>query len=474
MKNKITTVLTLCVALMLNISTTAQVAATSTEFSLQAAIDYGLKHNLNYLNAEADLQSAKYRKKEILGVALPQINGTFDFKDFIKIPTSVLPNFVAPATTAVLMQNGIIPYDPSLLDITKYPPIAAQFGTKYNATASITASQLIFSTDYIIGVKATKELLKLTTRGVLRTKVEIVQNISKAYYMVLVNNERIKLLDANIERLDKLFNDTKIMNEQGFVEKIDMDRLEVMLNNLKVERDKIMGMIGVSELLLKFQMGYKLSDPFTLTDKLTEESGQGVNLIEISKIDFSARAEYQLLESQKHLYDLELKRAKYAYFPSLIGYGSYGGSALRSKFDFFDNSIPQYWYETSVAGFTLNVPIFSGFQRHWKIQQSKLTVLKAKNSLELIQSAIQLETASSATSYQNAALSLDIQKKNVALARNIFDVSEKKFKAGVGSNLELIIAQTSLKEAETNYQAAIYDMIIAKIDYAKAIGTLVK
>lgn len=445
---------------------------TTQEFSLNAAVEYAFKHNVNYLNAEQDYLSAKYRKNEITGMGLPQINGSFDFKDFIKIPTSVLPNFVAPATTAVLMQAGLIPYDPSALDVSKYPPIAAQFGTKYQATAGISASQLILSSDYIVGLKAAKELMKLADKSVKRTKAETHQQVAKAYYLVLVNRERIKLLDANIERIEKLYNDTRALNEQGFVEKIDVERLEVTLNNLKTEKDKINGMAGVGELFLKFQMGYKITDSLILTDKLSEEQAKGINLIATDKLDVSARAEYKMLESQQKLMKIDYKRNKLSFMPTIVGYGSYGANALRSDFDFFDKNVTQYWYENAVVGFTFNLPIFSGFQRHFRIQQAKVAYNKSSNSLEYLKAAIQLEAAQSATAYSNALLAVEVQRKNNDLAKNIFDVAEKKYRAGIGSNIELMSAQTGLKEAESNYQNAVYDLLVARIDYMKAIGTL--
>lgn len=425
--------------------------AGSANYSLKQAIDYAFKNSPNYLNAELEIQNSKYRKKEVLGVGLPQINSSVDLKDYIDIPTSLLPGqfFGAPAGTF----------------------IPVKFGTKYNATAGFSASQLIFSSDYIVGVKAAKELINLSTINVNRSKTELVSSVSKAYYNVVVNKERTKLLDANIIKLKKIFADTKAFNQQGFVEQIDLERLEVQYNNLVVEKEKTDRLIGLSESLLKFQMGYKISEPIVLTDSLTFENNDVASLLS-GKIDISKRADYQLLQSQQRLYQLDLKRQRLGYLPTVAAYGSYQFNAQRQKFDFTDGS--QSWYKISLIGGTLNLNIFDGLQRHNRIQQAKIAVQKGENNLKNIELAAEIEATISEVTYQNAYASLQTQKRNMQLAQHVFDVSQKKYEQGVGSNLEITNAQTALKEAQTNYYNAVYDMIVSKIDFQKATGTLVK
>lgn len=160
--------------------------ANKTSFSLQEAIDYSVKHSPNHLNSELDQQNAEYKRKEVRGLGLPQISGSIDVKDYIDLPTSLFPRSVFGDTTAG-------PEDFA----------AVKFGTKYNATAGLSASQLIFSSDYIFALKASKEYLNLSKISVTRSKLDLAAQVSKAYYTVLVNNDRFKLLEANIVRLKK-------------------------------------------------------------------------------------------------------------------------------------------------------------------------------------------------------------------------------------------------------------------------------
>ena len=448
--------------------------AKSNSFSLQQSIEYAYKNSPNYLNAQSDVLMAKYKRKEVIGMALPQITGSVDMKNFIVIPTSVLSDFISPRAYGGTVEGlsktpfAITP-DPAKLDPNNYDPIAAQFGTRYQTTAGLNASLLVFSADYLVGLKATKEMISLMNISVVRGKTEVVSQVSKAYYGVLVNKERIKLLDANIIKLEKLLNDTKAFNKQGFVEQIDVDRLEVAFNNLTTEKQKIERLISLSENVLKFQMGYDGADNLVLTDSLSISDNAEIS---VSKIDVTKRTEYQMMEVQQRLYEINIKRLKFGYMPTLVAFGSLSASGMGNDLTYV-GYINKY-YQTQLIGATLSLNVFDGLQRHYKIQQAKLDFKKGENSMKNLQLAIELESTSATVNYNNAALSLQVQKRNLDLAQNIYTVSQKKYEQGVGSNLEVINAQTSLKESQTNYFNAVYDMLIYKVDYLKAIGSLVK
>ncbi len=424
-------------------------------FTLQQAIDYAVKNSPSFKNAELDQQNALYKKREIAGLGLPQVSGSIDLKDYINIPTSLLPGeiFGAPAGS--------------------YIPV--KFGTKYNSTAGFSASQLIFSSDYIFGLKASDQFMSLSRISLDRTKSDIAANVSKAYYNVLVNRDRIKLLEANITRLKKAMDDTKAYYGQGFAEQIDAQRLEVQFNNLLTELEKVKRLIGLSETLLKFQMGYKLDSEITLLDSLNIDVDQIQELIPTNNI--SQRPDYRLLQANQDMLDLNVKRLQYGYLPTLAAYGAYQFNAQRNTFNllsFDKNDVTKQWFKVALVGITLNVNVFDGLQRHNRIQQARIESQKNMNILQNLEQAGQLESTVAAISYNNAYYSLKIQKKNLELALKVADVAQKKFQAGVGSNLEVVNAEASLKEAQTNYYNAMYDMLVAKIDYLKAQGTLIK
>lgn len=436
----------------------AQQSQNSGGFSLQQAIEYAVKNSPNQQNAELDLKSAIYRKREIAGAGLPQITGSFDFKDYFSIPVSIVD------------ANKFSP----MIPVGTYTTFA--FGLQYNATAGLNASQLLFNADYLFGLKAAKEFVNLSKINIQRSKTELVAQVSKAYYGVLVNRERLQLLNANVDKLSKNLNEVKAYNQQGFVELIDVERLEVAYNNLLVEKDKVTQLLKLGENMLKFQMGYKINDEITLTDSLNLSEDLNKELSSLNA-SFSNRSDVQLLNAQQNLYNIDVKRLKWGYLPTIAAYGAYQYNTMRPNANIFesDNTNPiKKWYNVALLGVTLNLNVFDGMQRHNKIQQAKITALKNQNNLKNLELAAQLETSVASISYNNALKTLSSNKRNMELAQHVFEVTQKKYAQGVGSNIEIVNAQTSLREAETNYYNSLYEMLIYKTDYLKATGTLVK
>lgn len=450
MTKKISLVLSLFAALFLSHRSWAQADA-SKSFTLKEAQDYALKNNVNNLNATLDDLIAKNYNKEIRGIGFPQINGSFDVKDFVEIPTSLIPADFLP---------GGIP--------GTYFPV--KFGTKYNATAGISASQIIFSSDYFLALKASKALLELSYKSNDRTKIETQIAVAKAYYGVLVYRQRLKLMYANVDRVRKLKDDTKALFDNGIVESIDNDRVELTYNNLLVEKEKVERLVALTEYALKFQMGMEITTPITLSDSLDLNAPINTEINFNNKPTYGNRIEYQLLQNQEKLNRLELKRYRLNYLPSIAAYGSVSAAAQRNKFDIFDTD--KGWYPTGIIGATLNLPIFDGFQKHYKSQQAKLKIQKTQNSLKSFESAMDLDVASASANFQNAQSSLGTQKKNMLLAENVYNVSKIKYTEGVGTNSDVVTAETALKEAQTNYYSALYDYLISKVDWDRANGNI--
>ncbi len=418
-------------------------------YSLQQAQEYAVKNSINSANAKLDVDLARAKKNEVTGIGLPQISGSFDVKDYIEIPTSLVPAefFGGPKGSFA----------------------AVKFGTQYNAAAGISASQLLFSSDYLVGLQASKTYMELAQKAESRTRIETMTTVTKAYYGALVARERFKLLESNIVRLEKMLSDMRAMNQGGYIEKIDVDRVEVNYNNLLVEKEKTERLINLSEALLKFQMGLDVNQTIVLSDSLGTFLN---NLTEVSnvKVNATSRIEYSLMESQNKLNELDLKRYRMSYLPNLVAYGSATTQAQRTEFNIFDTKLR--WYPIGVIGATLNVPIFDGLQKNYRVEQAKINLLKSKNGMDQLQKSINLEVNNSNTAYINSVATLKYQKKNIELAERVYQTTKIKYDQGVGSNLEVINAQASYREALVNYYAAIYDALVSKTDLDKALGNI--
>jgi outer membrane protein len=309
-----------------------------------------------------------------------------------------------------------------------------------------------------------------------------VQGVTKAYYGVLINKERINLFDSNISRVDSLLRNTKALFQNGFAEQIDVDRIQVALNNLLVERDKFLNLNELGLALLKFQMNYPLDQPMDVAGNI-----QDVQVPEVESYqrewDYKNRPDYKVLEANHRLQQLNV-RNKYAEgMPVLSAFANLGyatqspdiGGLFKTNSTVEDNGTvgPDKWYGYSLFGLTLNVPVFSGLSRSYRLQQEKLTLNKIENGFSSLRSGIDLEIKQATVNFQNGLKTLTAQKSNMDLAANVARVTKIKYEQGVGSNFEVVDAENALKQAQVNYYNALFDVMIAKVDLDKAYGKLI-
>ena len=258
------------------------------------------------------------------------------------------------------------------------------------------------------------------------------------------------------------------MFDNGFTEKVDIDKLTVQVANLQTEKLKAQNMIRNGYAGLKLLMGMPVRDSLILTDQLTDEQiKEGV--LESSQYNYNDRKDYQASVITNKLNGLNVRRYKLTQIPTFALVGSYGVQAQRNKFDFFGRGD---WYHTSYVGLQMRVPIFNGLSIRAKIKGAQLQLKKTENQAEALKNSIDKEVDDAKNNFVTAISTMDFQKKNMALAEKVYSQTKKKYEIGTGSATEINTAQLDLKTAQTNYITALYDAIIAKVDFLRATGKL--
>lgn len=421
------------------------------QYSLQQCIDYAVQHQTTIKAAKIDEQSAIALNKEVTGRALPQITGSGSMQDNIVVQKQLIDGSY---------------FDPN---VPKGTLIPIAFGTPYNLGGSINATQTIFDGSIMVALQAKRTLEQLAHLNVVSTERDTKVSVSKAYYTILLSDKQLQLVNDNIGRLQKLLSDTKIMYKNGVVEKLDMDRLVVQLNNLQSQLVQGQNFRALGEQLLKYQMGMPLADSIALTDTLSFDDMKG-ELLADKNFDYNNLVDYQLLSTQKKANEYNLKRYKLAYAPTLSAFGTMGASRQSYKFDYLASH--QFWYGYGFIGLSLNVPIFDGFQKKHQVDQAWLAVEKTQVQLDGLKQSIDLSQQQSHTNLINNLLTMEAQQKNMSLAEEVYNTTVKKYEQGVGSTTEINNAEGDLQTAQLNYYNALYNTIISKIDYQKAYGEI--
>ncbi len=445
------------------------VKITKHEFSVQQAVDYALKNNVNVKNALEDVLYQEQVNREVTSNAYPKINASLGTTYNPNVATQVIPNFISPSTYQVLVDEGVRDGNGNPIQMPgDFGFIAAQFGTKYSAVGAISLSQILFDGQVFVGLMARDATMRFARKKVEVTEEMIKANIHKVYYQLVVSKTQVELLEANIERLEKLLKDTRIIYENGFAEKLDVDKLNVQLTNLQTEKQKVLNSISNGYYGLKVLMGMPVRDELVLTDKLTDEQIKE-GILENSIYKYEDRKEFQYAQIGKELNEYNIRRYKLSQIPTVLLNGQYAKNAQRNKWNFFGKGD---WFTISNISLNINIPIFNGFYTKSKIQQTKIQLRQTENQIEALKLTIDNEVETSKNNFRSAIATMDFQKKNMELAEKVYQQTKKKYEVGTGSQTEINAAQVELKTAQTSYITALYDAIIAKIDYMKATGKL--
>lgn len=432
--------------------------AQSTEeptFSLSEAIQYAYKHNLNIKIAKENISDADAQIIERRAVGIPTLNGTVNFQHYLKLPVSFLPDaFEAFSIDPV---TGELPPDYSN---------QVSFFLRNSFTAGLDLNALIFDGSYFTALKAARAFKEYVGDELVTQERSVRDQVVAAYLPPLIVDENLKILNKNITNLEGMLAETKATYEAGFIEQLDVDRLELSLANLRTEVDNLARQKELALNYLKFMMGYPINESLSISDNLEGLLKLATDEDLNTPVNYFNRPEYRVAQTGMKLHEYNIKVNKDGYLPSVSGFVNYQYGYQGNSFFGKDG----FWVPTSVAGLQINVPIFDGWNKKAKIQRAKIAMEQDRKRISLLEQSIQLEVTNARTEYLTALERSQSQEKNIALAQKIYDTTQIKYRSGVGSSIEVTQAEQALYTTQQNFIQARYQLLVSKQKLDTVLG----
>ena len=443
-------------------------------FSLEEAMAYAERNTPAVRAAMADLAEADGQIKETLSIGLPKVNGSVGYTHYPEIPQQLFPDFISPTVLGVLNSEQVVNSGTGqvvqpFMGEPGFTPVA--FGLKNQLQAGVNVNSLLFDATYFIALRGSRLYRSLAVRTLEQTAYQSRVQVAKAYLATLIAQRNLEQLQRNVDNLETTLSETRALYEAGFAEKLSVDRLELTASNLAAQRESILQVIGISTNLLKFQMGYPQREAITLADDLDAALGSArlTELLSDDEFDPAVRPEIATLQVADSLAAIDLKRIQAGYYPNLVGFA--GISRTLNRNDLFDGE-EAGWLPASSLGVTLNVPIFDGFEKRAQRQRALARADKTRVQIRRFEQSARLALANARAAVRNARIAVDLRENSIALAEEIYRVSQIKFREGVGSSLEVNQAQGELFRAQDALTQALYDLAVAYTDYQDALGEL--
>lgn len=438
------------------------------ELTVKDAVELAVKNLTDVKNAQLDYRIQEAKNREILGQALPQLNASVGGNHYFELPQILFPNATNAAVYQILKDEGVKNGSGQPITTVPAPTMTkVSFQQPWNFSAGATLQQLLFQPDVFVGLQARQTALNLSKEQLEQVKDRVRDSAYRKYFAILIAEKQLFFLNEGVKRLQKLYSDDSVMFKNGFVERLDLDKVQVQLTNLLTTRNVVDSYVKLAYAAMKFSIGISQKDTLVLKDQLSmEELKQGIL---DDNFSYSDRPEVRALENVKKLQQLDLKRNKLGYIPTVAAQANYSVNGMGQKF-FTDKNTS--WLRSSFVGVNISIPIFDGFQRKYKILQSKYNVEKAANNLDYIKQVIDLEQIATKETLRNSLLNLDAQQRNMELAERVFNTTKLKFQEGLGSSFEVLQADADYQTAQANYFSALYNAIVAKIAYQHSLGKL--
>ena len=419
-------------------------------FNLQEAVAFAVDSNYTAINARRDIAKALKQKWETTASGLPQISGNVSYNNNLKQPVTLIPAELsggAPGT---------------------FVPVA--FGTKQNANAVATLNQLIFDGSYLVGLQAAKSFLDFSENLNEKTRLEVRKGIINAYGSVLLSKELIAIFEKNKENLEKNLYETRKIFENGLTEEESVEQLEITLLDIETQLSNAQRSNLIAKQMFNVALGIPVASNVTFEDDLDALAEENASLQLLSQtLNVEENVDYKIAQNLTEQRALEMKLEQSKALPTLSAFVNYGTSANSDSFTFLDSE--QIWFQSSLLGVSLNVPIFSSGMRSARTQRAAIALDQAETELIETTENVTLELNTARSNYQFAIEKYENAKKNIALSERVENKNQIKFTEGLSTSFDLRQAQTQLYSAQQQYFQSMLDVINAKAEIETILNT---
>jgi outer membrane protein TolC len=410
---------------------------------LSDCVEYALDNQPLIRQSLIDQQIADRTIKSNLAAWYPQIGGGYNLLHYLKLPVTLIPD----ATTG------------------ERRPVA--LGAQNTSTVSFSLNQAIFNRDVLLASRTASAYRTQASQATVNNKIDVVVNVSKAFYDVILTQRQIEILSEDIVRLQRSLQDATNQYKSGVVDKTDAQRAKIALNNTQAQRKQFADLVGAKFQTLKQLMGYPPTSVLNLTYDTLQLAAE-INLDTTLLVNPRSRIEYQLLQTQGQLLEANVRYNRWAYLPTVSATANY-------NFLYQNNIFPQLYNQTfpnSLIGLTVALPIFQGGRR---IQQTKIAELQVQRlnwDLAALTSSIDAEYATALATYKGSLATYEALRENLVLAEDVYRIVNLQYRSGIKTYLDVTVAEADLRTARLNVFNALYQVLISKLDVQRALGLI--
>ncbi|NEM99073.1 TolC family protein [Pontibacter burrus] len=340
-------------------------------------------------------------------------------------------------------------------------------GQRYNSNLSLQATQNIFDSNLLLASRAARSRRVLLDQQITDTRITTVVEVSKAFFDVLLTQEQLRILDLNIVRQEKQYNDARSRYEVGLVDKTDYQRAAITLANIRADRKRAQEGIKAGIAYLKQLMGYPVDQELKLAyDYSRMELAVQVDTTQL--LAYENRIELQQLQTQRELLRLNTAYNRWSFLPTISAFGNY-------NLLYFNNDIASLYnqhYPTSGVGLQVSLPIFQGTRRWQNVKIAQLEEERLDVEIENTRRVLNTQYQTALANYKSDYEEWRTLQNNLKMAEEVYEIIKLQYDEGVKAYVDLVVAETELRTTQLNYYNSLYNVLSSKLDLQRALGNI--
>jgi outer membrane protein TolC len=414
--------------------------------TLEKALEIALSENPTIKTADMEIARFDYVRRETLGNHLPSLsaNGQYAF-NIVKQEMARGMSFGADMSAAITGDLSI--------------PLVVP---------AIYASLKLNRTQQALAVEQARS-----------SRIELTNAVTKGFYQTLLLERSLEVLRESEKTISTTVVNTREMYEAGLASEFDLLSAEVQLSNLQPGIINTSNSITISKQMLKMYLSIPEEVDIALQGTLVDHLG-GFREMPDPTATLDGNSEIRQLDYQQMLVSQQIRLANAARLPVLQAYGSLiiSGQDQTTSFGMTPQgemgvvTSPKWWWQKPFsAGFQMSVPIFSGLKNTNKVKQLRNQVSQIELQKVYLREAKALEARTAVNNLISARETMTANEKTVSQAEKAYAIARTRFDAGAGTMLDVNQAQLGVTQSRLNLSQAIYDLLAARADYEKVVGT---
>ena len=426
-------------------------------YDLQGCLKFALENNHNIRKAQFDKEKSAQARQEILGALLPQVSGTGNLNYNIQKSRFIMPNFM----------NEFLP--PGMQDPNAAKYMTIEMGTNYTAGIGAVLNQQIVNLSLFNAVDIARTAEELTSLAAEAREEDVISQTANLFYAIQATEYAAGMFGRSIEIMDSVLISMETSYASGLIRKVDLDRLKVTRTNMFTQRASVINAVEVQKNLLKLQMGMDISEQLEIEKINPEIFDIQTNIGDFQDFDPNLQTSYKMLNRQQNLQQLQKKAAIYENFPVLTAMINYNYTGVSDE---FFRGETNYWFGSSMAALNLRIPLFGGLSRSSKIKQANFELLKVREDEAILKQSLSMAHKNALLKLEDSRNAIQIQKANMAMAEEVYRVTERNYSQGIASMSDVLNSNSSLIQAQMSYADALNNFMKAYVELRKASGTI--